>query len=96
MLQPPLRHRIEDRSEVYAYLREAVVCVWRHYLMHAALHQAVGLQLFELLYEHFLRDRRYRAAQLAIALRTRHEVVENDRLPSAAYAVQCVGHRALI
>ena len=66
----------------------------RYHWVHLSHYQFMLFQFPDLLYQHFLRYRRYSPAQVTIALGPTHEVKEDDRLPPSTDLVKRKGDRA--
>src|SRR5690606_19422769 len=81
----PLRHCIEDGFQSLSCGGKSVGNIGRHYRFRFANDQSIVFQLFQMLYQHFLGDSRYRSFQLAITLGAFGEMVKNNRFPIAAY-----------
>src|ERR1700722_9352328 len=90
----PGLQRIDDGAQALADLRQAVLPPRRHLGINFSNDEPVVLERAELLGQHALGDAGHPAPQLAEALRSLLQVIENDAFPLAVDEVECRLDRA--
>src|SRR5262249_45382617 len=91
LLRAPFAHGLDDRAKGTSARCQRVLHAGRDLCVDLAAHDAVTLELAELLREHLRRDAAHPPRELRVALLPRNQVIENAGFPAATDHLQrCV------
>lgn len=94
-IHSPNDHSVQYRFQRQARRREMIRYIGRYYRLSLPPQQAVVFQLFQVLDQYFFGDGRNSLPDLAIALATSQQMIQNDRFPIAAYLLHHIGNGAI-